>query len=555
MKDLTLTFRISALVVVLVLALAIQSASQVIGIFRVTTTVEADGLFREFDAALTQSWEQFENGYAVTADVGNRFTARAVELEDLQAQAEVTRGHIAQLQATTKQVTSDMVTQWNAALPESEKSPVTAALKGFQTDATALLEGFEGIFSAWEAKAGFTQRKAAEKAMAAALSGMDSRVKGLNRLYQQFAEQRALALIDSQQQSLRMTLLIAASVIVAAAIFSALLLRRMRLDLKEIVSATQELANGDLTNQRQVSDANNEINDVQRAVQQMQTTLHDLFEAIHGLSDELTHSTEQLVEDGQQRLTGANQQQQQIVDIRENYQAVARGADQIGDNAKQTLASATEANRLSEKGSHIIHSAVASIGTLADRIEEAVNVIEKLDSQAENISNILTVIKSIADQTNLLALNAAIEAARAGEQGRGFAVVADEVRSLAMRTQQSTEEIQATLETLTGSTGAAVKTIQASQQASAESVRQIDEAGDIISHIHDSLSEIETTTQGTSASVEDQLQRLKALSTTIKEVEGVASINANQAQQSENMTERLRQLSGRLLDLLKVFKL
>jgi len=198
---------------------------------------------------------------------------------------------------------------------------------------------------------------------------------------------------------------------------------------------------------------------------------------------------------------------------------------------------------------------IESIESLASEIENSVSAIQKLDTEADNITSILEVIKSIAEQTNLLALNAAIEAARAGEQGRGFAVVADEVRNLAKRTQDSTAEIQLTIETLKKSTLVAVSTINSSHTKSLESVKHVSNAGNAIDEINISVNQIKDIAKDTSAASFLQTNTLDEIQANVNDVNQVSGENTNRAQVSMSSASSLSDLSKELLSSISYFKL
>jgi len=166
---------------------------------------------------------------------------------------------------------------------------------------------------------------------------------------------------------------------------------------------------------------------------------------------------------------------------------VTHAIQDVARHAEQASGEVQSAERRADQGLVSIQTSLHQTEGLSDTILQAAEVIESLAQESTQIGTVLDVIRSIADQTNLLALNAAIEAARAGEQGRGFAVVADEVRLLAQRTQKSTQEIHAMIERLQANSGAAVRVIQESRQASQHTIEQAGQASDSLEQINQTL--------------------------------------------------------------------
>ncbi|MDO6654248.1 methyl-accepting chemotaxis protein, partial [Colwellia sp. 1_MG-2023] len=176
---------------------------------------------------------------------------------------------------------------------------------------------------------------------------------------------------------------------------------------------------------------------MQQSVLEVKNGITDLSSSSHQMETVVT-STNGNVEN----------QRQETIQAATAVHEMAAATQEIATNAANAASSAQEADTEAMTGQRIVEETIAAISALSDNIDGASEVVNQLSTDADEIGNVLNVIKAIADQTNLLALNAAIEAARAGEQGRGFAVVADEVRALASRTQQSTEEIQQMIERL-----------------------------------------------------------------------------------------------------------
>ncbi|MFQ3230718.1 methyl-accepting chemotaxis protein [Reinekea sp.] len=555
MKNLTLTFRISALVVILVCALALLSIFMVVGIQQVISSISNDNVYRRYDTSLNEAWQRVEISYEASADVGNRFTARAATIEEVDAAAELTRETLSLLELAVLDLSEERINHWHEAMAGSDISSIKDDLSLFTESFTRLVDAYETIYDSWASKAGFSARKSAQKEIDASIEQMNSQMQKISQNYQQYMSISAQNTIESQQARMSFVLILAALTIFVAISISIFLLRNMKRDLAQIVEETNFVAKGDLTRPIHVSEHKNEIGDVNRSINTMQNKLQSMFSHIHELSHELGNSTGLLEVDGKNRRAGAEKQKEKIEAVLSTFNDVEQVSQQVGHNASRAIDQSDSAAQLVERSEHIITATATVIETLAVKIEDAVNIISNLNAQTENIQNILGVIKSIADQTNLLALNAAIEAARAGEQGRGFAVVADEVRTLAMRTQQSTQEIEATLASLTEGTVKAVTAINESKDVSEESVLKAAEAAEVIISIGKTVSDIRSMSSETRVSAQDQVNSLKELAEIINDIAEVANDNAFQANASTNITDTLSVLSRKLLESLSEFRI
>ncbi|MBB2496214.1 methyl-accepting chemotaxis protein [Aquipseudomonas ullengensis] len=250
----------------------------------------------------------------------------------------------------------------------------------------------------------------------------------------------------------------------------------------------------------------------------------------------------------------SQQQSQQMELVATAINEVSYAVQDVAKNAEHASNEVRDAEQQALQGQQNIDSSLRQIDQLSSTIDQAVEVIRNLATESTQIGSVLEVIRAIAEQTNLLALNAAIEAARAGEQGRGFAVVADEVRLLAQRTQQSTAEIQTMIERLQGNSEAAVKVINASSQASQQTVELARQAGTSLSQIASSLRNITGLNASIASATLQQSHVVDDINQNVTQAASLAHENALAADQSSAASQHLGQLASQLNRLLGQFR-
>nr|WP_296270773.1 methyl-accepting chemotaxis protein [Pseudomonas sp. UBA6323] len=250
----------------------------------------------------------------------------------------------------------------------------------------------------------------------------------------------------------------------------------------------------------------------------------------------------------------SQQQAQQMELVATAVNQVTYGVQDVAKNAEHASGEMHTAEEQASQGQRNIEASLRQIDQLSGTIDKAVEVIQSLASESTQIGSVLEVIRSIAEQTNLLALNAAIEAARAGEQGRGFAVVADEVRLLAQRTQQSTAEIQGMIERLQGNSEAAVKVIHDSSRASQLTVEQASQAGESLAQIAQSLRNLTGLNASIASATLEQSHVVEDINQNVTQTAALAHKTAEAAEQSSAASQHLKQLADQLNRLLGQFR-
>ncbi len=312
---------------------------------------------------------------------------------------------------------------------------------------------------------------------------------------------------------------------------------------QEVRRAVQEVAKGNIqtTFENQADDGS-----IYQAVQQMSQSLAQLVgnleSSMHDLRSELAS-----VEDRAGSIAQlTDSQQQSTAMIATAMTEMASSASNVADSASDTARNTDEADKQSQHTQHLIHNTVDNIQGLATQLGTASQAVADLDNDVNNIVKVLDVIGDIAEQTNLLALNAAIEAARAGEQGRGFAVVADEVRNLAGRTQDSTKEIQQMISNLQEGSRNAIQTMEVCAETSESTVQESQNASEALQQIVVALESITQMSQQIATAAAEQTQVSDDISQRINMIEESGNQLSGVVTESHNSTQSLARLANEL---------
>lgn len=339
-------------------------------------------------------------------------------------------------------------------------------------------------------------------------------------------------------------------VLVAAVMISLSIIRPLS-GLRSVISEVQESSNLTL---RADTRGRDEVSDTARAFNAMLEHQQALIRHLTDTATQLAAASEEMSAISAQVSHAATAQGDQTSMVATAVHQMSVAVQEVARNAQATASNAADANKEARQGSELVQSNLTSIQGLSTSVEKAGEVIDTLHSQSDEISKVLGVIQSIAEQTNLLALNAAIEAARAGEAGRGFAVVADEVRSLASNTQKATESIRSMIDALQGGARSAVSAMQLSREQAQNSVSRAREAGEVLNHIALAIEGIADGNVQISAATEQQTAVANEISENISSLNDSIGDVVNGAEQSSIASRDLAQLATGLQQQIQRFR-
>jgi methyl-accepting chemotaxis protein len=324
--------------------------------------------------------------------------------------------------------------------------------------------------------------------------------------------------------------------------------------LRSVIRAAQQIASGDLSAKLEVK-RRDEIGQLMLAMQQMGTSLSGIVSGLQAGIEQLATSANSLSAVTEQTNLEVNSQREETEQVATAMNQMTATVHDVARNAEEAALAAQTADNKVESGQQVVRQSMLRIEALATSASSASHSIENLSAEIQNIGKVLGVIKSVAEQTNLLALNAAIEAARAGEQGRGFAVVADEVRALAKRTQQSTEEIERLVVSLQSGAQASVAQIQSSGELVKMAVSDALQTESALGSIAAAVSMIQQMNQQIAAAAEQQSSVAEEINRSVTSIRASADQSAMAMQGNAASSIELAQLGTELKGMVGHFRL
>ena len=359
---------------------------------------------------------------------------------------------------------------------------------------------------------------------------------------------------DAESARARSLQLISTLLALLVGIIAALVItRQITRPLRETLAVVERIASGDLSHNIQVT-RRDELGVLQQGIQRMGTTLRELISGIRDGVTQIASAAEELSAVTEQTSAGVNSQKIETDQVATAMHEMTATVQEVARNAEQASQAASAADGQAREGDKVVAEAIAQIERLADEVARSTDAMAHLQQESNKIGSVMDVIKAVAEQTNLLALNAAIEAARAGEAGRGFAVVADEVRGLAQRTQKSTEEIEGLVAGLQNGTQQVANVMNNSRSLTDSSVELTRKAGVSLENITRTVSNIQSMNQQIAAAAEQQSAVAEEISRSIVNVRDVSEQTATASNETAKSSVELARLGSQLQQMVSHFR-
>ena len=385
----------------------------------------------------------------------------------------------------------------------------------------------------------------------------DQAARGIDRDFSEHLSDLALRLNQqAQQQSVQINQAASSalwvglvSLCVAAVLIGVLsqwlVNRRLVNPITHLIRQIEQLSHGRL-GQPINSHRADELGTLARAANQLRDFLEDTFGQLKRSTGELDRASGELNTIATRMAQGSRDQFSRTDQVATAMQEMSASAVQVAQHAAEAAHAADDVDSNAQQSAAVMQQTIAAMQAMLQQINHTTEVIQRLEGDSSRIGKVLDVIQGIAEQTNLLALNAAIEAARAGEAGRGFAVVADEVRTLAQRTAESTSEIQQIINDVQTGAGEAVKAIASGQAQSENSMQQVNQAGERLQQITLAIEAVRDMNRQISTAADEQTSVAEDISRNITEITDIAAANQKEVDSTSRASQTLHELSGEL---------
>jgi methyl-accepting chemotaxis protein len=360
--------------------------------------------------------------------------------------------------------------------------------------------------------------------------------------------------VSSQKQLQTMSYLVAGVILLVMTVGVALYMKAVLRPLDKGVEVMEKIASGDLSQDIQCT-RRDEFLRLLGAMQKMNGDLRQLVGTVIDSSNQLITSVDDVRQASDNTNTAIVEQKQDVEQLATALNEMSHTAAEVAENINRLSDASNESKQETQAGNQVVKESVDEIENLAREMHKGSEVMRSLEEKSQRIGVVVDVIKSIAEQTNLLALNAAIEAARAGEQGRGFAVVADEVRTLAGRTQESTEEIEEIIGTLQTGVGAAVTTMAKSVTSAEETSSKAATIGETLEQLLVKMSEIDQLSTQVATAAEQQRVTTEVMNENVHSISANADETAEQCRATAELVNGLTDLSAELKQEMQRFKI
>ncbi|WP_019615926.1 methyl-accepting chemotaxis protein [Psychromonas ossibalaenae] len=411
-------------------------------------------------------------------------------------------------------------------LPDTQKTIINNALEVYQNAFLALVKEQKIL--------GYNSNEGLQKKMRASVHQVDA---VLNSLVSKTNE----AVVEYVSSINKLTYAVFSIALILSTIIGWFLGRSILSAITLIKDSMQEVADTNNLTISVNSKTNDELAVMANAFNHMISNFQHLIISVNQSVGSVNQATDTLAQNIIQANEGVDSQMQETDMVATAVTEMVSTIEEIASNTTDTADKAQQTNTNAGKGKVGVDATIAQIGVLSDKLSESESVVNKLAEDSVTIGTVLDVIRGIAEQTNLLALNAAIEAARAGEQGRGFAVVADEVRTLASRTQESTKEIENIISSLQSRTTNIVQLMTECRNEGQESAVQAGEAGQMLEEINNDVVSIMDMTNAIATAIQEQSAVASEVNRHVVSIRDVAEAASDSASQNEQMSEELSQ--------------